>query len=203
MKRWWRIEAVFVRCRPLVCRSRRHLRIVEGDECRREVGGRWKVRRSGARLLIAGTAQKSIWCSSIKHLIMQMMVIRRIYLFTERSFFGHYFFRFLVLFTLFFCAAAYHQESNYFFFLFFNLFSSPLSHFIYILRNWTDFFFFLFFLQLVTRTHNKQEIQKKIHVLNISQTELFLNIQKIIYFYFRSLSRSLALSGESEKNLQN
>lgn len=76
MKRSRRVEVVFG---PLS--SSQHLWVMKSDKCRREMLG-----RSG--LLIP--SEKSIWRCSIEHLIVQLLMVRRINLFTKWSLFRHF-----------------------------------------------------------------------------------------------------------------
>lgn len=76
MKRRWRVKVVFGSLS-----SSQHLWVVKSDECRREM-------LRGRCLLI--TSEKSIWRCSIEHLIVQLLMVRRINLFTKRSFFRHF-----------------------------------------------------------------------------------------------------------------
>lgn len=83
MKRCRWIKVVLV-CRSLAS-SGSHLCVVKCNECRRKMLCR-------TRLLLNAAAKKSIRRRSVENLIMQVVVIRRIHLFTERSFLGHFFF---------------------------------------------------------------------------------------------------------------
>lgn len=88
MKRCWGIEVVFVCRRPLSRCSRGHLCVVKCHKSRREIC--WGREMRGTRLLIVGVTEKSIWCGSIQHLVVQMMMIRGVN-FPKRSFFRHFF----------------------------------------------------------------------------------------------------------------
>lgn len=73
------IKVAFM-CRPLA--GSRHLWVVKCNKCRRKVLCR-------IRLMLETVSKKSIWNRSIKHLIVQVMMVRRVDLFTKRSFFRH------------------------------------------------------------------------------------------------------------------